>query len=95
MRVLKRLESTDDALHGTHDDSFLSLHYRVAADRINELTAHAKESGSPEPPIGTGGGGVPYLGHVRKNLIPLFPNLIANRGLVDYPEWGWMEHAPS
>jgi len=90
-QVLNRLKSTDSALHGKQDDSFISLHYRLARETMQDLYEYAKQIGEPEPPGGTGGGGVPYLGHARKNLIPLFPALIAYLDLEDSPTFSWVE----
>jgi tryptophan 2,3-dioxygenase len=89
--VLNRLVSADSALHGKHEESFISLHFRLAADRIRDLYLRAKQVGEVEPPSGTGGGGVPYLGHMRKNLIPLFPALVAYLGLEDTSTFSWVE----
>jgi len=89
-QVLNRLKSTDSALHGKQDDSFISLHYRLARETTQDLYEYAKQIGEPEPPGGTGGGGVPYLGHARKNLIPLFPALIAYLDLEDSPTFSWV-----
>jgi tryptophan 2,3-dioxygenase len=90
-QVLNRLKSTDSALHGRQDDSFISLHYRLARETMQDLYEYARQIGEPEPPGGTGGGGVPYLGHARKNLIPLFPALIAYLDLEDSPTFSWVE----
>lgn len=79
VRVLGRIVETDDILHGTHENSFVSVHYRMAAKRINDLMEHAQKIGKPEPPSGTGGGGPPYLWFVSKDLIPLFPALVGFR----------------
>lgn len=81
--VLNRIVATDAALHGKQEESFISVHFRMVAERIRDLYVLAREAGEAEPPQGTGGGGVPYLGHVRKNLIPLFPALIAYLNLED------------
>jgi len=78
-RVLDRIAETDDVLHGEDEDSFISVHYRVAAKRINDLIEHAQKAGKPEPPAGTGGGGPPYLWFASKSLIPLFPALVGFR----------------
>jgi len=78
--VLNRIVATDTALHGKQDGSFLSLHFRMVAERIRDLYGYAREAGEAEPPRGTGGGGVPYLGYVSRNLIPLFPALVAYQG---------------
>lgn len=90
-QVLNHLVSADSALHGRQEDSFISLHYRLARERIQDIVEYAKQVGEPEPPSGTGGGGVPYLGHMRKNLIPLFPALIAYLDLEDSPTFSWIE----
>jgi tryptophan 2,3-dioxygenase len=90
-QVLNRVKSTDLALHGKQDDSFLSLHYRLARETLQDILEYARETGRPEPMLGTGGGGVPYLGHARKNLIPLFPALIAYLDLEDSPTFSWVE----
>lgn len=76
-RVLDRLAEADTALHGPREESFLSLHLHLTARRIKDLSDLAHEEGKPEPPRGTGGGGVPYLAHVKRYLIPLFPALVA------------------
>src|SRR6185369_5820287 len=75
--ALDRLAATDSALHGPQYDSFLSIHLRVTARRIRDLYDYAREEGKPEPPHGTGGGGIPYLAHAKRYLIPLFPALVA------------------
>ena len=81
-RVLNRLRISDDSLFGyPNPKSFLAIHYDVAKARINEAKAHALKIGKPEPPSGTGGGGIEYLGYSRLRLIPLFPALVAYRGL--------------
>lgn len=77
--VLKRIVATDTALHGKQDGSFISLHFHLVAERIRDLYEIARQAGAAEPPLGTGGGGVPYLWHMRMNLIPLFPALVAYR----------------
>jgi tryptophan 2,3-dioxygenase len=79
--VLNRIVAADAALHGKQEGSFLSLHFRMVAERIRDLYGYAREAGEAEPPRGTGGGGVPYLGYVSRNLIPLFPALVAYQGL--------------
>jgi|GEM_PF-613 len=77
-QVLDHLASADSALHtDTKKGSFISRHHVLAAQRMADVKRLAEESGEPEPSPGTGGGGVQYLGHVRNNLIPLFPALIA------------------
>jgi tryptophan 2,3-dioxygenase len=90
-QVLNRVKSADSALHGKQDDSFISLHYRLARETLQDILEYARETGKPEPVLGTGGGGVPYLGHARKNLIPLFPALIAYLDLEDSPTFSWVE----
>lgn len=82
-RVLSRLVAADDALHGTGQDSFLSVHLRVTRERLRHIRAYAARAGEPEPSIGTGGGGIEYLGWSQRYLIPLFPALIAFRELGD------------
>ena len=77
--VLDRIVATDLALHGQQEGSFLSLHFRLVAERIRDLYESARQAGEATPPRGTGGGGVPYLAYVRTTLIPLFPALIAYR----------------
>ncbi|MEP6924229.1 MAG: hypothetical protein ABI954_07175 [Pyrinomonadaceae bacterium] len=89
--VLNRLVSTDEALFGQQEDSFLSLHLRMAADRVREVQEYARAHGAPEQPAGTGGGGVPYLTNVRNNLIGFFPLLVAVRNLEDTPIFSWIE----
>lgn len=89
--VLTRLTATDAALFGQHEDSFLSLHLKMAADRVRDLQEYARKIGEPEQPAGTGGGGVPYLTNVRNNLIPLFPFLVAFLDLEDAPSFSWIE----
>jgi tryptophan 2,3-dioxygenase len=76
-RVLDHLLAADAALHGEEEGSFLSLHLRLVAGRIGDLAESARKAGEPEPPRGTGGGGIPYLGFARSHLIPLFPALVA------------------
>jgi hypothetical protein len=75
--VLDRLAKTDEALHGPQQDSFLSIHLRLTARRIRDLYDYARKEAKPEPPRGTGGGGVPYLAHAKRYLLPLFPALVA------------------
>jgi tryptophan 2,3-dioxygenase len=79
VRVLTRIAEADDILHGSDEESFVSVHYRMAAKRINDLMEHAQKIGKPEPPAGTGGGGPPYLWFVNRSLIPLFPALVGFR----------------
>lgn len=81
--VLGRLAAADDALYGAGQDSFLSVHLRVTRERLRQVKAYAAKMGEPEPTIGTGGGGIEYLGWAQKYLIPLFPALIAYRELGD------------
>lgn len=89
--VLNRIVAADTALHGQQEGSFISLHFRLVAERIRDLYGYAREAGEAEPPRGTGGGGVPYLGYVHKNLIPLFPALVAYLDLEDAPVFSWVE----
>ena len=89
--ILNRLVSTDAALFGQQEDSFLSLHLKMAADRVREVQETARLKGEPEQPAGTGGGGVPYLTNVRTNLIGFFPLLIAFQHLEDAPVFSWIE----
>ena len=89
--VLSRLVSTDAALFGQQEDSFLSLHLRMAADRVREVQEYARLTGEPEQPAGTGGGGVPYLTNVRTNLIGFFPVLVAFQNLEDAPVFSWID----
>ena len=90
-QVLNRIIATDDALHGAEEESFLAVHYRMAAQRVRDMSEYARKTGNPEPPAGTGGGGIPYLWLMRKNLIPLFPALIAFRDVADSRAFGWIE----
>ena len=90
-KIMNRLASADKALHGSHDDGFLAAHLRVARENLREVQEHAKERGDPDPPIGTGGGGIPYLGFVIQNLLPMFPAFIAYRELEDSPVLSWIE----
>jgi hypothetical protein len=91
-QALKHLIATDDNLHGRHEGSFLSLHIQVAIDRIREVKEVAQALGEPEAPSGTAGGGIEYLGFVRKHLIELFPAVIAYRDLqVTQDTWSWIE----
>jgi tryptophan 2,3-dioxygenase len=89
--VLNRLISTDAALFGQQEDSFLSLHLKMATDRLRDVQKIARLTGKPEPPAGTGGGGVPYLTNIKNNLIPLFPFLVAALDLEDAPVFSWIE----
>lgn len=82
-RVLSRIVAADEALHGTGQDSFLSVHLRVTRERFRHIRAYAAKMGEPEPSIGTGGGGIEYLGWSQRHLVPLFPALIAYRELGD------------
>lgn len=81
--VLTRLVTADEALHGTAHDSFLSVHLRVTRERLRQIRTHAAKAGEPEPSIGTGGGGIEYLGWSQRYLIPLFPALVAFREVGD------------
>lgn len=81
--ILSRITAADEALHGTAHDSFLSVHLRVTRERLRQIRAYAARSGEPEPSIGTGGGGIEYLGWSQRYLIPLFPALVAFRELGD------------
>jgi tryptophan 2,3-dioxygenase len=90
-RVLDRLRTADSALHGVHHESFLSVHYRVAKNRLRQVMQHAAKVGAPKPPSGTGGGGIEYLAFARNHLLPLFPALIAYVDLEDSPTWSWIE----
>lgn len=81
--ILSRISAADEALHGTAHDSFLSVHLRVTRERLRQIRAYAAKSGEPEPSIGTGGGGIEYLGWSQRYLIPLFPALVAYRELGD------------
>jgi tryptophan 2,3-dioxygenase len=81
--VLTRLIAADEALHGTAHDSFLSVHLRVTRERLRQIKAYAAKAGEAEPSIGTGGGGIEYLGWSQRYLIPLFPALVAYRELGD------------
>jgi len=80
-QILNRIVATDVALHGQQEGSFLSLHFRLVTARLRDLFAAARQSGTAEPPRGTGGGGLPYLKHSHENLVPLFPALVAWRDL--------------
>ncbi len=82
-RALDRIVAADEALHGAGQDSFLSVHLRVTRERFRHIRAYAARSGEPEPSIGTGGGGIAYLGWSQRHLIPLFPALVAYRELGD------------
>ncbi|MFN3596550.1 MAG: hypothetical protein ACK41D_04695 [Rubricoccaceae bacterium] len=68
--VLTRLVALDDALHGTHAETFLSVHRRTVRRHV------ADDSG-------TGGGGMPYLVTSQRYLLPLFPALVAYYDLED------------
>jgi tryptophan 2,3-dioxygenase len=81
--ILSRVIAADEALHGTAHDSFLSVHLRVTRERLRQIRAYAAKNGEPEPSIGTGGGGIEYLGWSQRYLIPLFPALVAFRELGD------------
>ena len=81
--ILTRVIAADEALHGTAHDSFLSVHLRVTRERLRQIRAYAARKGEPEPSIGTGGGGIEYLGWSQRYLIPLFPALVAFRELGD------------
>lgn len=80
--VIANLISTDDSLHSpTKAESFLSLHLKLAGERISDLERDAERRGEAAPFSGTGGGGIPYLHYMSKYLIPLFPALVACRQL--------------
>lgn len=89
--VFNRLTSTDAALFGQQEDSFMSLHLKMAADRVRDVQEFARKTGAPEQPAGTGGGGVPYLTNIKNNLIPLFPFLVAFLDLEDAPAFSWLD----
>ncbi len=74
--ILQLLQFTDDSLHGLGKNSFLSLHRRFVGRRINEVNYYATGLGQPKQTPGTGGGGMPYLELMHKNLAPLFPGLV-------------------
>jgi tryptophan 2,3-dioxygenase len=82
-RILSRMVAADEALYGTGQDSFLSVHLRVTRERLRHIRAYAAKMGEPEPSFGTGGGGIEYLGWSQKYLIALFPAMIAYRELGD------------
>jgi tryptophan 2,3-dioxygenase len=82
-RIMSAVAGADDALHGTSQDSFLSVHLRVTRERLRQIRAYAAKMGEREPSIGTGGGGIEYLGWAQRYLIPLFPALVAYRELGD------------
>lgn len=82
-RIVTRIAAADDALHGTGQDSFLSVHMRVTRERLHQIKAFVAKTGGPEPTAGTGGGGLEYLGWAQRYLIPLFPALVAYRELGD------------
>jgi tryptophan 2,3-dioxygenase len=77
--VLRHIARADEALHDPSHDSFLSVHLRVTRERLRQVNAHAAKVNQEEPTIGTGGGGIEYLGWAQKHLIPLFPALVAYR----------------
>ena len=62
--VLDRISATDDALHATDPDSFLTVHRKTVKRHV------ADDSG-------TSGGGLPYLITSQRFLLPLFPALVA------------------
>jgi hypothetical protein len=62
--VLDRLAATDYALHGPHEEGFLTVHRKMARRHIHDDS-------------GTGGGGMPYLVTSQRYLLPLFPALVA------------------
>ena len=55
----------------------------MTRERLRHIRAYAAKVGEPEPSIGTGGGGIEYLGWSQRYLIPLFPALVAYRELGD------------
>jgi len=77
--VLRHIVRADEALHDPSHDSFLSVHLRVTRERLRQVNAYAAKIRQEEPTIGTGGGGIEYLGWAQKHLIPLFPALVAYR----------------
>jgi tryptophan 2,3-dioxygenase len=85
LTVLKNLEFADEALHGHGRESFLARHFTVAQTQETKLKKHALDVGEREQPTGTGGGGTTYLTLARQ-LIELFPALIACRDLEDVQE---------
>ena len=90
-RILSRLAWTDSALHGKQKNSFLSLHHKMVTQRIADLRKYAEDAGRAKPPDGTGGGGPDYLRHMKNDLIPLFPGLIAFLDLEDSPAFSWID----
>ena len=77
--VLRHIARADEALHDPSHDSFLSVHLRVTRERLRQVNAYAAKLKQEEPTLGTGGGGIEYLGWAQKHLIPLFPALVAYR----------------
>jgi hypothetical protein len=77
--VLRHIARADEALHDPSHDSFLSVHLRVTRERLRQVNAYAAKMHQEEPTLGTGGGGIEYLGWAQKHLIPLFPALVAYR----------------
>jgi len=67
-KIMNRLVSADEALHGSHEEGFLAMHLRVARENLREVNEYAKVRGDPDPPLGTGGGGIPYLGFVQSRF---------------------------
>ncbi|MBC8029418.1 MAG: hypothetical protein H7Z16_04845 [Pyrinomonadaceae bacterium] len=82
--VLKRLVTADKALHGK-DESFLKHHFDLAVRQEARIERHAVDRGEAEQPTGTGGGGTRYL-LLARQLIDLFPALVAFRELGDVHE---------
>lgn len=77
--VLGRLVLADIALNGEHSASFLSIHFTIARDLLKKAGDADETNTLP----GTGGGGVNYLGYIRKYLVPLFPLGVAFRDLAE------------
>lgn len=86
VRIIANVVATDRQFHDEGSEgSFLSRHQKLAIDRLGDLHSAARQRGETSPLNGTGGGGVEYLGFMRKLLLPLFPALVACRHLHGAP----------
>jgi tryptophan 2,3-dioxygenase len=98
VRILSRLVDADEALHHYDADpttsetpSFLTVHNAIVSKSLAEVRRCAEMRGKTEVPGGTGGGGIPYLSFMRKDLIPEFKGLIAYRNIADPSNPAWVE----
>jgi hypothetical protein len=75
--IMRRLVAVDLGFHGQQRGSFISSHLAIVRDLL-KTPAQPRDRRSTLI-SGTAGGGVIYLGYMRKHLIPMFPALVAFR----------------